>query len=146
MKAIFTAVCVGALAALSNNFAVAECALDMTPTTRAALLESAGALTRCSAFYHTLAATALLGENTDKIKLFQRWSGLARENIIVATLMVNMAASPDKDPTMKFNEYQDSLGTSSALGGADWARRFSAQCEMQMVQANKVIMDYRDGR
>jgi hypothetical protein len=82
MKAIFTAVCIGALAALNNDFAVAECANDITPTTRAALLESAEALTRCSAFYHEPATAALLSQDTEKIEHFKLWSGAARESII----------------------------------------------------------------
>lgn len=146
MKASFLAAAFWALTAFSNNSAKAECGNDVTPRTRAALLESADALTKCSAFYHLLSVEAVRGQEPENLEKFKRWSAAARESIIVSAMMVNMAAVPDSDPTTKFNEYLQGLDAPLAVGGRDWARGFAVQCKTELAKAQKAMMDFRDGR
>ena len=146
MKAIFLAAAFWGLAAFSNNFANAECGNDVTPGTRAALHESADALTKCSAFYHMLSVEAVRSQGPESLERFKRWSAAARESIIISAMMVNMAAVPDSDPTTRFNEYLQGLEALLAVGGGDWARGFSAQCKTELAQGQKAMMNYRDGR
>jgi hypothetical protein len=142
MKVILL-VAISAAFVIGNAAIAQDCGDGVTPRTRVALLQSAEALTKCSAFFHLLSMGSIANKDPDAFRIT---STQAREAIIISAMMVTMARVPDSDPTTKFNEYLQGFDAPLTAGGADWARGFSAQCRTENTRARKVMLDYRDGR
>lgn len=127
----------------SNTAAIAQCGGDVTPRTKVALLQSAEALTKCSAFYHMLSIGSFGSQNPEA---FKRWSAAAREDIVSAAMMATIAGVPGSDPTTKFDEYLRSFNAPMAADGTDWALGFSEECKVELGRGRKTLNDYVKGR
>lgn len=122
--------------------------MNFPATIKAAMIERADALTKCSAFLEVVSIHFIMQEPKD-YKNYAHASNNMREDIIIASMLVTMANVSGADPTSRYEDYRSEALKQLPNGdeAGPWYLSNIHRCNGEMDKSRQLLVQMKqEGR